>query len=171
MSNAGAQTAPAGWTQVDELLSGSTTSGVRSIVWTKTATSADLGSTFDVAWDITHAATMVLSAYHGVSTTTGVKTSKVADGATLDHTTPTVTVPGGSWVVSVWSEKSPAANTWTAPSTLTKRADIHTASGTAVSTLVADANAAAAGTVAGSTATTQNNTARAVDWSIVLAPQ
>jgi hypothetical protein len=170
VSNAAAQVAPAGWTQVADNMSGSTTSGVRSIVWTKTATADDLGSTLTVAWDTTHAATMAMTSYHGVSTTTAVKATSVLDAATTVHTTPGATVPGGSWVVSVWSEKSSAANTWsTVPGT--KRADIHMASGTAVSTLVSDSNGPLAGAVAGATATTAASTARAVDWTIVLAPQ
>ena len=65
--------------------------------------------------DATHAATMVLSSYRGVSATTAVTATKNVDAGVASHTTPAVTVPGGSWVVSVWSEKSTAASTWTAP--------------------------------------------------------
>ena len=171
ISNAAVQTPPAGWTLVADNMAGSTSSGVRSVVWTKTATAADApGSTVTVPWDVTHAATVALSSYRGVSTTTSVTATSVLDAAVTNHTTPGVTVPGGSWVVSAWSEKSSAANTWSAvPGT--KRADIHMASGTAVSTLLADTNGPVGGAVAGVTATTAANTARAVDWTIVLAPQ
>ncbi len=171
LSNAATQTAPAGWTVVGDQLSGSVASGVRSMIWSKVATQADLGTSVKLTMDAVHKSTLVLSSYHGVNPAVAVKASSTIEAAATSHTTPAVTVPGGSWVVSVWAEKSAAANTWTAPAGSTTRADIHAAPASPVSQLETDPGAPSAGVVAGLTATTGSATSRGVTWSIVLAPQ
>lgn len=116
-----------------------------------------------------HKATLALNVYRGVNAAQVTATS-AADAGT-SHTTPTVTVPGGSWVVSAWTEKSASSTTWATPASVTQRAEIHSSATNAVSQAVADSNGARAGLVEGTTATTSASSTRAVNWSIVLAPQ
>ncbi|HZJ06916.1 MAG TPA: PKD domain-containing protein [Nocardioidaceae bacterium] len=168
MSNATAATsAPVGWSVVGDQTS---TASLRSKVWVKSATAGDAGSSVPVTMDDVHKAALTVSAYRDVNAA-AVSATASTDTNTTNHATPTTTVPAGSWVVSVWAEKTAASNTWTTPSTVSKRADIHSSAPSAVSEAVADTNGPRTGSVTGSTATTGVANARGVNWSIVLAPR
>ncbi|HZJ06798.1 MAG TPA: PKD domain-containing protein, partial [Nocardioidaceae bacterium] len=149
LSLATAAAAPSGWTQVG--MNASTQ--LRSVVWARTATAGDVtGSPVAVTMEAQHKATLVLSAYRGVNAATVSATASI-DTNTTSHTTPAVTVPGGSWVVSFWSEKSASSTVWTTPVTVSPRAEIHSSATNAVSQAVADFNGPSAGLVPGTTAT------------------
>ncbi len=165
LGNVTSAAAPAGWTvKGDE----NSTSSLRSVVWVKTATAGDAGSSVTVTLDAVHKSTLAITAYRGVNTAQVTATANT-DANTGTHTTPVVTVPGGSWVVSFWADKS--SNTaWSTPGT-TLRAEQYTTGGGSVTEAVADSNGPRTGSVDGSTATTSSTSARGVNWSIVLAPQ
>lgn len=160
-------TPPAGWTLLGDK---SATTAMRSIVWTRAAQASDSGSSVKVTLDAQHRAGLTLAVYRGLSTTTAVTATGNTDVSTSSHTTPQVTVPGGSWVVSAWTEKGTTNTSWTIPGTLTKRVADYSTAGTTggLSSQIADPNQSSAGTVAGSTATSTDTSSGGVNWSIVL---
>ena len=163
MGNATSASPPSGWTQVGDE---SSSSALRSMVWVRTATADDAGSPVTVTMDSVHKVALVLTAYRGVDAS-GVSASASTDASTDTHTTPDVTVPAGSWVVSAWGDKS--ANTdWTTPGSLTARDAAYTTGGGSVSLAVADSDGPRTGAVSGSTATSSVSSARGVNWSITL---
>ena len=166
MSNATSAQAPAGWTRLGDE-TGST--AVRSTVWVRSATSGDAGSQVAVTMDAIHKAALTLSVYRGVATSQVAATS-ATDAATASHTTPGVTVPAGAWVLSVWGDKG-TTTAWTTPGSVTPRSQVYNSGGGAVSQATADSGGPRSGAVAGTTATTDASSARAVSWSIVLPSQ
>ncbi len=166
MGNATSAQAPAGWTRIGEEAGSST---VRSTVWVRTATSGDAGSQVAVTMDAIHKAALTLSVYRGVATGQVAATS-ATDASTTSHTTPGVTVPPGAWVLSVWGDKG-ATTAWTTPASVTGRSQVYNSGGGAVSQAAADSGGPRSGAVAGTTATTDASSARAVSWSIVLPSQ
>ncbi len=166
LSNATSATPPAGWTLVGDH---SATATLRTLVWSRTATSAET-SPVRVTLDAVHKAALAISAYRGVSAAT-ITSDFNTDASTTSHTTPAVsTVPAGAWVVSLWADKG--ANTqWTAPGGSSLRAQAYSTASGAVSQAVADTNGPAVAPVAGATATTNATSTRGVNWSLVLSPQ
>ena len=80
-----------------------------------------------------------------------------------------MTVPAGSWVVSLWSDRS--LNTqWSVPGSVTLRTSAYTTGGGSVTAAVADSAGARTGAVDGTTATATASASRALSWSLVLAP-
>ena len=169
LSSTTSVTGPAGWTAVSDP---APTGVLRSIVWTKTATAGDAGSTVRVTMDAVHRGSLDLGVYRGASTTQPVAVTATQDSSTSTHTTPAATVPGGSWVVSVWTEKSSATTKYTVPGNLTLRSEVYVSgSASRASIAAADPNAAQGGAVAGSTATTDTVSGKGINFTVVLAPQ
>ncbi|HZJ04278.1 MAG TPA: PKD domain-containing protein, partial [Nocardioidaceae bacterium] len=166
MGNATSAGAPAGWTLKGEETS---TSSLRSLVWVKTATSGDAGTSVEVVMDAIHKVTLAITAYRGVNATQVTATPNT-DSNTNSHTTPAVTVPAGSWLASFWADKSSNTN-WSTPGSVTRRADAYTSGGGSVTEAVADSNGPRTGSVSGTTATTSSTSARGVNWSILLPAQ
>ena len=80
-----------------------------------------------------------------------------------------MTAPG-SWVVSLWTDKSSTTTAWTAPAALTTRAQAYGAGSGRLTTLVADeGGASATGTSPVRTATT-DATSKAAAITLVLSP-
>lgn len=158
-------TDPPGWTPVDAAVS----TNLDSRVWARTATASDAGSSVTVALSARQKSSMVVSAYRGVGSVAASATT--VDGATATHTTPSMTVPAGSWVVWFWAERSSNTTQWTAGSEVTVRQDVYSTGGGRVSALMGDSGAARSGVVSGQTATTDVTSNAGVNWSIVLPPR
>jgi hypothetical protein len=141
-------------------------------VWSKVATSGDVGSTVTVSGFGSVHATVQLLAYSGTSTTTPVIAEARASSShsATSATTPTVTVPaGGGFVVSYWAAKSSAVTTWTPPVGQTVRsADNGSGSGRINAVATDFGTSAGAGTAGGLTATTDLAGSAFTTWTIVL---
>lgn len=160
---------PAGWTLVGDQPNGN---AVRTKVWSRRATATDAGTDVTVAMESAHKASLTLSAYRGGDQ--GVAVTSVSantDAATSVHTTPSVVAPGGSWVLSVWTEKSTATSAYAVPGALSLRATAYSSGSSRVSSAVADTGGPVAGSVAGSVATTDATSNQGINFSIVLTPQ
>jgi PKD repeat protein len=161
--------APAGWTAA------ATQSGAPSLttqVFSRVAAADDAGATVTVALSGSAKATLQVMAYAGTASGDPIATVVGAtDTGGTAHTTPTATAAAGSWVLSVWSDKSAAARQFTAPSGVTERSNLPGVGTGDVATLVADSGAAVgAGQVGGLTATVGSASNRATMLTVVLAP-
>jgi hypothetical protein len=119
-----------------------------------------------VTLDGVHKSALVVSAYRGVDAAAVTATANT-DAGTASHTTPTISVPAGSWVVSVWADKSANTN-WTPDGSVSSRAEVYSTGGGAVSLAVADSNGPRSGSVSGTTATSSVSSTRGVNWSLAL---
>jgi hypothetical protein len=155
-----------GWTQLDTFTNGSTT----STAWVKTLATGDPGKQVRFTAATAHKAVLDVAVYSGVAAATPVN-ARVGDAGRIAHTTPTVTAPAGSWVLSMWTDKSETTTSWTAPASVTTR---DTALGTGsgrFSALIADSGGpVAAGSNGGLTASTNAASSYADLWTVVLAP-
>lgn len=169
LSNATSADVPSGWT----LRQSDVTASLESYVWTRTATAADAaGGSVTVTMDAVHKSALVISAYRGVNASSPIASIQSStDVSTDSHTTPTVTAPSGSWVVSAWTDKGPSTSNWTLPAGHTRRGDAYSTGSGRVSAVIADRNGPSSGVVDGVTATTDAVSSRAVNFTIVLAPQ
>ncbi|MEV6284941.1 PKD domain-containing protein [Kribbella sp. NPDC051770] len=162
-------TGPAGWTLVDSVAS---TNQVGRL-WRRTATAADAGSTVAVTTSGLTKADATLLAYRGTAanpiavSATGSET--VAQAA---HTAPALTsATVGGKLVSYWAEKSSATTTLTAPAGTTARANSTGAGSGRITALAVDrTDPVVPGAVPGLTATADSASARALMFSVVLAP-
>jgi PKD repeat protein len=162
-------TAPAGWTQVGQTTSGSTT----STVWQRVATGGDAGSTVKVTLSAIAKSTASVLAYSGTSTTTPVLGLQGA-GETVSragHTTPTVPITDNkTWALSYWADNTSATTGWTLPGTVTGRGGACGAGGGHICAVAADSNASLSGNqYGGLTATADSASAKAVMWTVLLA--
>ncbi|MEV6284940.1 PKD domain-containing protein [Kribbella sp. NPDC051770] len=160
---------PAGWTQVQTASS----TNQQGRVWRKTATGTDAGSVVGVTTSSLTKGNATLVVYSGVSGTTPVAAS-AAGSETVNrttHTTPTVASSvAGARLVSYWGEKSSATTTLTPPAGLTVR-NASTGSGSGrVTALTGDSGPFGPGTLGGLTATADSSSARALMFSVVVAP-
>ena len=145
-----------------------TTTTLRSLVWSRNATSSDAGTSVKVTLNAIRKGALTLTAYRGVDNAAPVSAKASSDANTKTHVTPAVTPPNGSWVVSYWADKGTATTRWTTPSTVSRRADAYTTGTGRVSAAVADSNGPRSGSLPGMTATTDATSARAVNWAITL---
>jgi PKD repeat protein len=157
-------TDPAGWTRTGFTQSASMT----TVLWTRTAIAGDAGSTVSVTATAPVKSTLLLSAYRGAV----VANSAIAveSFSRTTHTTPTLSAAAGSWLVSVWNDKTATTSSWTAPN---DQRVLQTGAGSDaghVSWLMTDSNGPVSGTVGGLTATANSATANATMMSVVLAP-
>ena len=166
-----AMTAPAGWTQVDTVAPANAT--MTSTLWERVATANDAGTTVTVNFPAAYHGTVQLLAYSGTSGTNPIATyaKKAAAGSAATFATPTATVPAnGDLVVSVWSTKSSAVNTWTAPTGQTVRSTAYGSGTGRVNSLASDGGIATAGPAGGLTASTDQAGSSFAAWTIVLTP-
>ncbi|CNE39583.1 Uncharacterised protein [Mycobacterium tuberculosis] len=160
-------TPPSGWTQVDEMTNGDS----RSLLWQKTAGSADLGSQVSVPISDWTKADMLLAAYAGTGSPPVVASVKATDVAQSEHQVPAVTVDdAGDWVVWYWAEKSSSTTTWTPPEAGVLRASSVGSGGGRVSSLLVDSGqGVSSGTQDPLTATTDMESGRGNMWALVLS--
>lgn len=162
---------PAGWTKVGDETG---TKGMTTLVYTRTATASDAGSTVSAAYTGGYSKTAVtVLAYRGVATgafLTAKSTAYSASSATREAPAAPVATDG-SWVLSWWTDKSAATTTgWTLPGGLTKRTESYGTGAGAVSSITADAGPVNAGTYPARTATSTAPSGNAVAWTLVIAP-
>jgi PKD repeat protein len=170
-STAAGVTPPSGWSLVGSKTSGS----LITYVYQRVATTGDAGTTVKFTASTTTKADVSLMAYRGTSAAGPVSAWAAAPGgiSSSTHTTPTITVPdNGSWVVSLWADKSSSTSTnlLMPPAGQTNR---HQTCGTGsghVCALGTDGGGSvAAGTVAGGlTASADWSSASDTMWTVVL---
>jgi hypothetical protein len=161
-------TVPAGWSQVGTVADGS---DVRSWVLTRAAVAATAGSTVRVTLDATSKTAVSLLAYRNAGTVSAVGAAETGAATTTSHAAPAVTVAtAGSAVVRYWADKANTAHDWTLPGSVTAR---NSSSGTPsglVNAAAGDQLAVAAGPVGAASASSAVGSAKAIAWSIVVAP-
>ena len=160
---------PAGWTQVGQTTSGSTT----STVWQRVATAGDAGSNVKVTFSALAKATVSVFAYSGTSTTTPVLAIQGAGESVsrAGHTTPVVPVTDNStWALSYWADNTSATTGWTLPGGVTSRNAVCGTGGGHICAVAADSNGPVTGNqYGGLTATADSASAKAVMWTVLLA--
>ncbi len=161
-------TAPTGWTT----LSTTTSSGLTTQVWQRTATGNEGGTAVSVAASARTKMNLTLGVYAGAATdrpavvVVAAETQKRADHQTPDAQ---VTV-SGSWVLSYWADDTTDTTSWTAPGGQTVRALEAGTGGGHITSLLTDGDGAAPlGTAGGLTATADSENAKAHMLTIVLA--
>jgi PKD repeat protein len=164
-----AWTGPAGvtgWTQLDSF----DNSSVTSTVWQKTAASSDAGAVLRFTSASFSKGVLELVVYRGASNAAPVLAHS-ADSGQAVHVTPTISAPASATVVSLWSDKSTATSSWSAPVSVTTR---DTAIGTGdgrYGALVADSGGPVTGGTYGNlTATADAVGTRGAMWTIALSP-
>jgi PKD repeat protein len=159
-----------GWTLLATQAAGS---GV-SRVWQKVADGSSAGSTVTFTAASSIKVNVILAAYRGTAAT-GPVTSFASASETVNrqtHTTPTRSVTvDGSWVVSIWNDKSSTTTSIAAPASETQRYfGCGTSSGRICSLLTDRSSWNAGMTAGGITATADAPSASDAMWTLVLAP-
>jgi PKD repeat protein len=157
---------PVGWTRTNTVQSGSMT----TVVWTRAAESSDVGATVTVTSSVAVKSSLMIAAYRHATVAPGGTAASVETASRTDHTTPMITAPAGSWLVSVWTDKTAATTAWTAPA---GQRVLQTGAGTGaghLSWLMTDSNGVVAGPVGGLTATADSASSSASMVSVVLSP-
>ncbi len=97
--------------------------GIRGRAWTRSATKADAGSVVNIASSGYVKSVMSVAAYRSTGPAViSASAIRGVDSPATSHTTPATTAAhGNSWLVSVCSEKSSTATSWTLPGTVTAR--------------------------------------------------
>lgn len=141
-------------------------------VWQKVADAADPGRTVTVSLSASAKSSLGLVAYAGTASGAPASLTGAFDNGGTAHVTPTTTASAGSFVVSVWADKSAAARQFTAPGGLLTRSSSEAVGGGDVAVLIADGGDPldAAGPVGGLTATVPVASMRATMVTIVLTP-
>lgn len=163
---------PGGWTLLDSKVTGSATGDCRHAVYYRVAASE--GATY--VWDFSGGADCagVIVAYTGTSATPiDAYTSQLMAGSTTTHTAPSVTPSSDTPVIMAYGV-NPFYNgdtTFTTPSGLTVRAEADPGSGTTNRAVLKVFDVAATGaTPTGTKASTLNNSAKGVAFSIAIKP-
>jgi PKD repeat protein len=166
----GAPTGVTGWTQ-NGTQAGNT---MVSALWSKKAVATDAGATVKVSLSAASKVSLELVAYSGSTAASPVSAAaSSAETATVAaHTTPAVTVPtSGSVVLSYWSDKTTDTTAWTMPTGVTARVTtVGTSTGHITAVAADQGTGSAAGPAGGLTATANSANAKAIMWSVVLAP-
>lgn len=157
---------PAGWT-----LLGTRTDGtdLRSWAFTRAAGAGTGGSTVTVALDAQSKVDVSLVAYDAGSVTA---TASVAEaGSDTTHDAPAAPVStSGSRVVQHWVTKVSATTTWTLPADVVARRTANGSGSGQVAGVTADAGPVPAGTWPAHVATASVSSAKAIGWTLVVAP-
>ena len=163
-SNLPTATTPSGWT----LVGTQDTIGVGSSVWTKVATAGDAGQNVVVPISARNKSALSVTVYRGVS---GIgETATTTDASTSTHSTAPVTVPTGSRVLWMFSDKSGSTSQWTPGPGVTTRTEAYSTGTGRVSVMIGDSGSGQSGVVDGVTATTDVTSSRGITWSITLEP-
>lgn len=159
---------PSGFTAAGSQLAGT---AMTTQVWQRVATQADPGRTVTVTLSGPAKVTLNLLAYVNTAGPTPVASfaGDVDTGGT-SHTTPTATAPGNAWAVSVWTDKSASARSWTAPGGVRVRTSTNGTGSGDLAVLIADSGPVPAGSVGGFTATVNAASSRATMLTIVIRP-
>ena len=157
-----------GWREVGRRSAGS----MLTVLWQRVVGAGEAGTTVSVSLPDYAKLDLQVLVYRGTSAGGPVASaSSLAELASAaSHTTPSVAVAEGSWVISWWADKSSTTTTWTAPGGLRVR-DVVIGTGSGyVSSLVADSGRSVpAGQYGAHVATVNTPSSKAVTWTIVLA--
>ncbi|WP_230487373.1 PKD domain-containing protein [Nocardioides anomalus] len=154
-----------GWTPLSTTASGS----MQTRLYTKVAAAGDGGRRIGVTLDAATKYTMTVAAYSGVRNQPLAATTLAETVTRSAHTTPGVSAPAGSWIVSYWADKSSATTGFTLPNSSTGRQALcGTGSGHICSVLADSGSAVPTGDHGGETATADSANATATMSSIVL---
>lgn len=159
----------AGWTAV----AGRDGDGIRSRLWSRTATASDANTNVTVTTSASAKSVMTVGAYRSTGATPSV--TALAGGSNTSgtsHVAPAIPVAAsGSWLVSIFSEKSSTDTTWTLPGGVTQRSAGATTGSGKISGVWGDsAGPVPTGTAAARTATTSTTSSRSATFSVVIAP-
>jgi PKD repeat protein len=156
-----------GWTRLDDVTAGT----MGSVAFTKVAEAGDAGRSVTVPLSGNAKYTLTAAAYTGSAQTVGVAFARASDLSTATtHTTPAVTAPEGSWLVSYWADKSGSTTAWTTASATARRAACG-ADGGHICSLLADSGEGLPPGGQGNVAASVNApSATAIMWSFVVAP-
>jgi hypothetical protein len=159
-------TTPSGWTVI-----GSTShNNLTTVVYQRTAQSADAGSSVSVPFSASVKASLTISDYANAAAAPESVASST-DASTSSHTSPALSgLSDGSVVVTFWADKSTGTTAWTAPSDVTTRSAGYGTGGGAVSALLTDSGTAVSGTYPSNTATTNATSGSGAAWAIGLSP-
>jgi PKD repeat protein len=160
---------PAGWS----LLATRDGDGMRGRLWTRPAGAADADALVGITTSGAAKSVMGVSAYR--STGQGASATALAGGSdtsATSHSTPATTVAdAGSWLVSVWAEKSSTDLAWTLPAGVQDRQRAASTGSGKVSAVWGDSSGSVpTGTAAALTATTSSAASRSVTFSVVVSP-
>ena len=148
-------------------------STITSNAWVKQVAAGEPGSKITLTAAVTGKAILSLGVYSGVSSANPVDAfARAGDAGGSSHTSPTVSASSGDYVVTWWTDKSPAVAAWTAPASVVKRDEAYD-NGTSgrYSVLVGDSGGAVgAGSYGGLTATTDSASDKTAMWTIALKP-
>lgn len=156
-----------GWT----LLESVDGNGTRGRAWTRTATGADAGTNVTVRTSAYAKSTLAVVAYRSDGgAVASASANRAVNSSATSHTTAPVDVANpGSWLVSVWSEKSTDTVTWTLPPSATQRTTAAGSGTGKVSAVLADSSGPVApGAAGGLTATTDPSVGRSIMFSVVI---
>lgn len=160
---------PAGYSLVGTQLA---STAITTRVWQRVATPADAGSAVSVSLSGSAKTTLALVAYTGTSATSPIASfTGATDSGGTNHVTPEAVAQAGAMVVSVWTDKSAAARSFTAPTGVSTRSSVAGSGSGDLAFLIADAGApVAAGQVGGLSATVSAASTRATMLTLLLAP-
>ena len=164
-------TPPTGWTQVGT----TSTSGMLTRIWSKTAAAGDVNGTVSLSTSATAVkGLLAVTAYHGAAPVTtgdvGIVNETTSRAA---HTTPSTTISGtGTWVASMWADKTAATSSWTTPAGQTSRQLQVAETGAGHPTMfLTDTNGSVpTGARSGVTATANSSSAQATMATVVVRP-
>lgn len=159
----------AGWTAV----TGRDGDGIRSRLWSRTATATDADTNVTVTTSASAKSVITVGAYRSTGATPTV--TALAGGVNTSgtsHVAPAIPVgAAGSWLVSIWAEKSSTDTVWTLPGGVTQRSTAATTGSGKISGVWGDsAGPVPTGTADARTATTSTAASRSATYSVVIAP-
>lgn len=165
-----AVTGPGGsWSQVGT----ESNTGMLTRYWTTTAGAGSAGSQVRVSTSASARAQLSVQVYRGALAPGAAQVTTAQETVTrAAHTTPGATIGvGGSWVVSVWSDKTASTTSWSAPAGQTARVNAAETGTGHTSLLVTDSNGPVpTGASPGLTATANSSSRQATMATIVLRP-
>lgn len=170
-NNSATVTGPAGWKLVESVKAGSET----TTVWQRVASASDARSKVTVSASTAVKGDLKLLAYHGTSSA-GPIAAALGIAETVSrtaHTTPTATAgAAGTWVLSLWADKSSGTTTIVPPAGVARRHFQCTGGGGEICALSADSNGPVSqgARVGGLTATADVASRSHTMWTILLAP-
>lgn len=159
---------PAGWTLVDQEVDAQ----LRGHLFTRVAAATTAGSVVSVPLGTISKTDMTLLAYTGTSPDPVASVNGAVElGNTAAHAAPAATVSAdGSWVVSIWLDRSSATTSWAAPAGATVRSTLIGTGSGRLTSLAVDYGPQAAGPFASRTATANSVSPTAAMWTVVLKP-
>lgn len=158
---------PPGWARATQAQA----NGLTTVVWTRMAPAGASGSSVAVSTSAFVKSSLLLGAYRGAAVPAGGVTLAAESVSTDAHTTPADEARLGSWLVSVWTDKSSSTMSWTPPFGEPVRQTGAVAGTAHISWLMTDSGGGVvAGPTGGLSATASFATSSAAMLTVVLTP-